>query len=514
MNRSSRFISGVGASYIGLGANIAYSLAIVPIGLYYLGKDQFGLWMLLVQIATYLSFIELGIFGASARILIDYQDDKNGSAYAQVVTTAWAVLVVQAAIMAVASWLLAPLIVAAFNIPPPLHDIAISLFVFLGLSTALATCFKVFSAILYANQRIDLVVLLTALQLILGLVVVWPLLSAGYGLPAVIWSFILPVSATSILSWIACWRLRLLPTPMLLTDLSISKFRELFKFGTDLFLVNVGIQLLEASQLMIVSRTMGLAAAATWSVSTKLFTLLFQMTAKVENTAVVFFSEMIVRGERDVLQLRFRQMYQFTGSVAVCSMLGAVALNPFFVTVWAGPDVLWPSINNWLIAALLILNLLLRCHTDFAMHTKQVGLFRFLFFFESLAFVGVALWAAPRFGFAGVLTSSIVCAVVFRSAYSISRTASYFSLPYFSVAFRWIGFLLLPVLAMGSVAIAVPLLSERLVSPIFRAAVAGVTVLVAIAVTMYTIGLPSNVRQVFHEKIHEFYFMALAALRK
>ena len=155
---------------------------------------------------------------------------------------------------------------------------------------------------------------------------------------------------------------------MLLTDLSISKFRELFKFGTDLFLVNVGIQLLEASQLMIVSRTMGLAAAATWSVSTKLFTLLFQMTAKVENTAVVFFSEMIVRGERDVLQLRFRQMYQFTGSVAVCSMLGAVALNPFFVTVWAGPDVLWPSINNWLIAALLILNLLLRCHTDFAMH--------------------------------------------------------------------------------------------------------------------------------------------------
>ena len=136
MNRSSRFISGVAASYIGLVANIAYSLAIVPIGLYYLGKDQFGLWMLLVQIATYLSFIELGIFGASAPILIDYKDHKNNSAYAQVVTTAWTVLIVQAALMAAASWLLAPLIVGAFNVPGPLHDIAISLFVFLGLSTA------------------------------------------------------------------------------------------------------------------------------------------------------------------------------------------------------------------------------------------------------------------------------------------------------------------------------------------------------------------------------------------
>ena len=514
MNRSSRFISGVGASYIGLVANIAYSLAIVPIGLYYLGKDQFGLWMLLVQVAGYLSFIEMGIFGAAARILIDYKDDKDGPAYTELVTTAWFVLVVQAAVVAAASWLFAPLIAAAFNIPPLLHDSAIFLFVFLGFSTALATCFKIFSAILYANQRIDLVVLLTALQLILGLVVVWPLLSAGYGLPAVIWSFILPVSATSILSGVACWRLRLLPSRMSLTDLSISKFRELFKFGTDLFLVNVGIQLLEASQLMIVSRTMGLAAAATWSVSTKLFTLLFQMTAKVENTAVIFFSEMIVRGERDVLQLRFRQMYQFTGSVAVCSMLGAVALNPSFVTAWAGRDVLWPSINNWLIAALLILNLLLRCHTDLAMHSKKVGLFRFLFFFESLAFVGAALWAAPRFGFAGVLTSSILCAVVFRSAYSINRTASYFSIPYFSVAFRWIGFLLRPGLAMGSVAIAVPLLSEHLVSPTFRAAIAAATVVIAMGATMYTIALPRNVRQVFHEKIHAFCFTALAALRK
>ena len=514
MSRSSRFISGIGASYIGLAANIAYSLAIVPIGLYYLGKDQFGLWMLLVQLATYLSVIELGMFGASARILIDYKDDKDGSAYAQVVTTTWAVLVVQAAIMAAASWLLAPLIVAVFNIPPPLHDIAIFLFGFLGFSTALATCFKVFSAILYANQRIDLVVLLTALQLILSLFVVWPLLASGFGLTSVIWSFTISTSTVSILSWLACIRLGLMPPRMRFTDVKFSTFGLLFRYGTDLLLIHVGSLLLEASQLMIVSRTMGLAATATWSVSTKLFTLLYHMTARIENTSMVFFSEMLVRGERDVLQLRFQQMYQITGSLALCGMLGAVALNPSFVTLWAGSDVLWPSINNWLIAALLIINLLLRCHMDFAIHTKKVGLFRFLFFFESLAFVGAALWAAPHFGFVGILTSSIVCALVFRSAYSISRTASYFCVPAFSVAFRWVGFLLTPSFAMTAAAITVPLIAEPLTSPITRAAVTATIILVAIILIMYTVGLPKNVRHVFHETIQTFYFTALAALRK
>jgi O-antigen/teichoic acid export membrane protein len=515
MNRSSRFISGVGASYIGLVVNISYSLAIVPIGLYYLGKDQFGLWMLLVQVAGYLTFIEIGIFGAAARILIDYKDNKDGSAYAQVVTTAWAVLVVQAVLMAAASWLLTPLIVAAFNIPPPLHDIATYLFVFLGVSTALATCFKIFTAILYANQRVDLVVLLLALQLVLGLAIVCSLLGAGYGLPAIIWSFLFPVSATSILSWLACYRLRLLPVRMRIADVSLLKFRELFKFGTDLFLVNVSTQLLEASQLMIVSRTMGLPAAAVWSVSTKLFTLIFQLTGKIENTAVVFLSEMIVRGEREKLHSSFRQMYQLTGGLAVCGMLGAAAVNPYFVQAWAGSGVLWPAINNWLIAALLILNLLLRCHTDFAMHTKKVGLLRFLLFFESLAFVGLALWASPRFGFAGILTSAIICALIFRTGYAIRRTAAYFGVQAGIVAFRWVAFLAPVAAAMTVVASLIQVLIAPLSSsPLLQFFVSATVVSLAAIAILFTFGLPVPVRKLIWERLTIFHRSLPGGLRK
>ena len=510
MSRFSRFVSGVGASYIGVVANIVYSLAIVPIGLHYLGPDQFGLWMLLTQVSAYLSFIEIGVFGSAARIFIDYKDRKDSTSYSGVVASASAILVVQGILMVVVCWLLAPLVVQAFNIPSHLRELAVYLFVFFGLSIGLATCFKIFSAILYANQRIDLVVLFQATSPLLSLAIIWPLLASGYGLEALPWSFLPPVILLSAISWIACRRLGLLPPKTGLSDISPARIRELFKLGADFFLINVGTQLLEASQLMIVSRTMGLTAAATWSVSTKLFTLLYQLTAKVENTAVVFFSEMMVRSEQDKLQASFRKMYQFTGSLAVCGMFGAVAVNPYFVTAWAGADVLWPSINNWLIAALLILNLLLRCHTDFAMHTKKVGLLRFLYFFESLAFVAAALWAAPRFGFAGILLAAIVCALLFRSVYAVSRTAAYFATSRVSVAFQWVAFLGLPTLAMGLVALSTPWLVDSLHQPMSRALVAASIATVAAGALLCSIGLPANLRQAFHDQVRNFYTNRLA----
>jgi len=454
--------------------------------------------MLLTQIAGYLTLIELGVFGSATRILIDHKDRKDGADYAEVAATATAVLVVQGILMAAVCWILAPFAVQAFNIPPALRDLAIFLLVFAGLNAGLSAWFKIFSAILYANQRIDLVVLFQAIGPLLSLFIVWSLLAGGYGLEALPWGYLPVVCLHSFVSWFACRRLGLLPPRIRLSDVRLSRFRELFKLGADFFLVNVGTQMLEASQLMIVSRTMGLTAAAIWSVSTKLFTLLFQLIAKVENTAVVFFSEMIVRGEKEKLLSGFRQIYQFTGGLAVCGMLAAVAVNPFFVEAWAGEDVLWAQSNNWLIALLLVLNLMLRCHTDFAMHTKKIGLLRFLFFFESIAFVVGALWAAPHFGFSGILAAAIICALLFRSVYAIHRTASYFDTSFSSVAYHWVAFLVAPSILMGCVALFTPTLVEHMPSPAARALAAGAIVAVAAIIILCSVGLPVTLRHTFH----------------
>ena len=70
-----------------LGANIFYTLASVPLALHYLGKPEFGLWALVMQIGGYIALIDFGMANSVSRFLIDHKDDRSNGAYGGVIKT-------------------------------------------------------------------------------------------------------------------------------------------------------------------------------------------------------------------------------------------------------------------------------------------------------------------------------------------------------------------------------------------------------------------------------------------
>ena len=76
MSRLKNFTSSLMSSYALLGVNILYTLGAVPLALHYLSKAEFGLWALTLQIAGYISLVDLGMSSSVARILIDHKDGK------------------------------------------------------------------------------------------------------------------------------------------------------------------------------------------------------------------------------------------------------------------------------------------------------------------------------------------------------------------------------------------------------------------------------------------------------
>ncbi|MFZ4388410.1 MAG: hypothetical protein ACOYOI_09690 [Chthoniobacterales bacterium] len=51
--RSKRFASGVVTSYGAILVNVFYTLLSIRLALHYLGKEQFGLWALALQVSGY-----------------------------------------------------------------------------------------------------------------------------------------------------------------------------------------------------------------------------------------------------------------------------------------------------------------------------------------------------------------------------------------------------------------------------------------------------------------------------
>jgi O-antigen/teichoic acid export membrane protein len=450
VSRLRQFTQGVASSWLATFITVVYSLLSVPIALKFLSVDEFALWVLMMQVAGYFSLIELGMAGSTARILIDYKDERDTGRYGSVILTGALVFAAQGFLILIAGVLVAPILVAALSVPPGLKDVAVYLLRWLAVAFAIGSALRIFSSVLYANRRVDLVVLLMSVIPLLGLALMWILLANGLGLRGMAYAFVPPALLAGAGSAVAAFWLGLMPRRSGWRAPTWGQFREMFLLGKDMFLITVGNQVLEASQLIIVTRTMGLGAAAIWSVSTKLFALVYQLVNKVEGTAIVFFSEMMVRGETTRLALRFRNVYQLTAGLAVVALAFVTAVNQQFVAVWTTPSLAWSPLLGLLLGLVVYLNCVTKCQVDLILHSKDIRGLRFVYLFEAIGFVVLAIYSSSYIGFSGVLLAAIVCAILFRGVYAVHRTAIYFNLPASLIAWSWLrrsllaGALLLP----------------------------------------------------------------------
>ncbi|MFN7684854.1 MAG: lipopolysaccharide biosynthesis protein, partial [Oligoflexia bacterium] len=299
---------------------VLYGLASVPLALHFLSVEEFGLFMLLIQISSYLSLVEIGMAGATARLLVDHKDNPNAGPYGSIISTGFAVFALQGVLILAIGVFASSWLVHAAGVPVLLQPDATYLLRWLCVCFAAVTTLKMLNSVLYAHKRLDIINGITGFVMIFGLMVMAVVLSFESGLKGLAIVFLLQACVTVALQGIACWSLQLLPARTHWGRPTMSRFREMFVFAKDIFMFNIGNQVLEASQLIIVTRLMGLTAAATWSVGTKVFNLLYQLLTRIEGTAIVFFSEMMVRGEDEHLKFRFRQIYQISAAFDVCTL--------------------------------------------------------------------------------------------------------------------------------------------------------------------------------------------------
>jgi O-antigen/teichoic acid export membrane protein len=497
MSRVRLFVRGVSSSWLATGATVVYSLLSVPISLRYLSVDEFGLFVLLIQVVAYLNLVELGMSAATARILLDHKDDPNSQQYGSVILTGLCVFSAQAVILLILGVVAAPEIVRIIGVPQLFSDIAIYLLRWLAVCSAVIMAFRIYGAILYANKRIDVIHGLLGGNMLFGLVVLNVVLATGQGLHGLAWMFLAQTFVAVVVPIGACYKLKLLPRRGRWGKPSAKNFRELFVFGKDVFLVNISSQVLEASQLIIVTRTMGLSAAAVWSVSTKLFALVYQLVTKIEGTAIVFFAEMMVRGEKDKLAARFRQIYELTAGTCVVSLVVAFAINGHFVAAWANPSLAWSVALSGFMAAFVFLNTLTRCSSDLIIHSKNIAAFRYVYFAEAAVFVGLSLWLSATFGFYGVLGASIACLLLFRATYTTWRMAKYFELPAINFWWTWLKRPIIAAVIILPFVISSSWMADSVSNSWGQLFIAAAWVGFPAAIALLFVALPRDVRQEF-----------------
>jgi hypothetical protein len=148
-----------------------------------------------------------------------------------------------------------------------------------------------------------------------------------------------------------------------------------------------------------------------------------------------------------------------------------------------------------MMAAYVFLNAVTRCSGDLIIHTKKIAAFRYVYFAEATAFVGLSLWLSSKAGFYGMLGACLFCLVLFRGTYTTWRIARYFSQPAKTLFWTWLrrpllaGLILLPFVALSSQVASLP------PSAWFQLGVALLVMAIPCTLVLFKVALPHDVAQ-------------------
>ena len=406
--RSNRFASGVVTSYGAILINVFYTILSVRLALHYLGKEQFGLWALALQVSGYMGLLELGISPAISRFLADHKDDVNGGGYGSLLLTGGIVFVLQGVIIAIAGAAFSFSAPGLFHIPTALASDFRWVLVIITSISGFTIATRCFGAPLWAFQRMDITNLLAIMTLVVGYGALWLGFRAGYGIYSLAYAGIPTAILSPVISCIVCSRNGYYPASGSYGRPQWVLFKKLFSFGKDMLLMSVGSQLVNASQIMILSRLAGLDAAATFSVGMKFFTMGQQFVGKVLENSAPALTEIFVRGDRIWFNERFWNVVSVTGFLAMIGATGLIMGNQMLVSLWTSGVIHWSLGADVILAAVLIVTSFSRCFLGIFGIVGNLRPVRYIYFLEGCLFILLALPAVRHFGVIGVLAASLV----------------------------------------------------------------------------------------------------------
>lgn len=436
-SRTRNFIRSLGAGYISIAVNIAYTAASVPLALHYLGKEQFGLWALAQQIMGYLILLDLGVTSAVARFVADYKDDVQGGEYGSLLLTGAMVFAVQGMLIAAAGIGFSFFAPFLFAVPEPLAAEFRNVLIVITILAGVSVAFRSIEAPLWAFQRIDMAYTMKIITLVLGFASLWVGFHCGWGIYSFAFSGIPAAFLCPAITFLVCSKNGFYPSRGRWGVPKWNIFLRVFSFGKDVFWMSLGSQFVNASQIMIISRTIGLDAAATFAIGTKAFTLFQQFTSKILESSAPALTEMFVRKEVDTLNIRFFNIIAITSFLATVGASVLVAGNTPLVNIWTSGVIHWTLPCDVLLGGLLIMTCTTRCLTGLFGIIGNLRPVRHIFFIEGCVFVCVAIPIASRFGIAGVLLTSLITHMLITGILSVRAVtkANLPMIPIFQVLF-------------------------------------------------------------------------------
>lgn len=413
--RTRRLMEGTVAAMLSKGVVIAVNAISIPITVRYLGAESFGVWVTISTALSMLLVLDLGVANSLTNFISEAyakDDHEHASTYS---TTALAVMVAFALILAGIAWWIWPTLhwdrlfhlASPKEAPMVSRAVAAALAIFLiGLPAGLAP------KILGGYQELRSANLFIAVGSLCNLISIIVLVYLHAGLVALVTASSAALVGANLLClvWIWCFH-----KPWLSPRLSHIKgraARRMMQTGSEFFLLQIAGLVAFNSDNLVVTHYLGPAQVAPYSVAWRLVGYAAVAQALIAPALWPAFSEAFARGDLAWVRRMFRRTMWATMSIALgCSALFAFA-GRWIIRVWASRAAV-PTEELMLLMCIWVLISTFMNNTATVLVAKgETRLQAWCSVAAAAVNLALSIYWVQRIGAAGVILGTIVSYIV------------------------------------------------------------------------------------------------------
>lgn len=329
-------VRNVFSNWVGYGVTAVIGFLLSPYVVHHLGQTGYGVWTLVVSLTGYFGVLDLGLRQSVGRFVVRYVSLDDAENVNRTLTSAVAMLA-GGGLLALLATVVFNFAFGVFHIEPRYQLAAREALLIAGLNISLALPLSVFSSILWALERLDILNAISIFGAAARATLTVMILGAGYGL--------VPLALITILENTAEYLVILLLAKRLYPKLGLrlryfsrATCKQLMGFGIFRFIWIVGNQLIFYTDSLVIGAFLNAGAITYYAIAGSLINYGRNIVSLASDpfypSATRLDSKDDLEGMRR-LQLVGTQVALLVG-LPIC--LGFIFLGKQFITLWMGKE--------------------------------------------------------------------------------------------------------------------------------------------------------------------------------
>lgn len=385
-----------------------------PVVVHSLGNTGYGLWTLVLSLTGYFGLLDLGIRSSVGRFVVRHLALNDQEKVNRTVSTAGAILAAGGILALLATLVVLQFFFASFKIEPGYEASGRMAFLITGINMACILPMSIFSAVLIALERYDILSGITISAELLRATLVVTSLKLGYGLVALASiALLITVLQYSAMAFSA----KALHRPLKLSPALIdrSTFRELFGFGIYRFIWIVAGQLIFYSDSVVIGIFLGAGFITSFAIAGSLINYGRSVVSLVTDTLVPTAARLDAKQDLAGLQKLLIVGTRMAMIVAFPICIGLLFLGKQFIGLWMG--------KSYVGAAVFLTVLTIPQFGSLSQYVSALILagmakhkvLAYLVFAEGIANLLLSIFLVKRIGLIGVAWGTVIPALICTS---------------------------------------------------------------------------------------------------